>query len=102
MKLTTANLQQIMQYLRNTAEVDPNDVIANAASDLAYRLEGAGTSVFNMLLDFNTWSDSDQRTAKYAIGKREQYIRPAGSRHAVDLQRVEKPRRKLPKRLTKD
>ena len=41
MKLTTANLQQMMGYLRNTAEVDPNDQIANAASSLAYRLEAA-------------------------------------------------------------
>jgi hypothetical protein len=100
MKLSTSNLQQIMQYLRNVAEVDPNDDIANAASDLAYRLEGAGTSVFNMGMDFTEWSVLDQETAKYAIGKRDQYIRPAGSRHAVDLLRVEKPRRKLPKRLT--
>lgn len=100
MKLTTSNLQTIMQYLRNVAEVDPNDDIANAASDLTYRLEGAGTSVFNMSMDFTEWSMLDQETAKYAIGKRDQYIRFPGNRHATDLLRVEKPRRKLPKRLS--
>ena len=35
MKLTVANLQQMMVYLRNVAEVDPNDQISNAASSLA-------------------------------------------------------------------
>jgi hypothetical protein len=100
MKLTTANLQQMMGYLRNTAEVDPNDQIANAASSLAYRLEGAGTSVFDMSMDFDRWTILEQETAKYAIRKRDQYIRTPGARHATDLLRVEKPRRKLPKRLT--
>lgn len=102
MKLTVNNLQTIMQYLRNVAEVDPNDEIANAASDLTYRLEGAGTSVFNMSTDFTEWSILDQETAKYAIGKRDQYIRNPGNRHATDLLRVEKPRRKLPKRVSHD
>ena len=100
MKLTVKNLQTIMQYLRNAAEVDPSDEIANAASDLAYRLEGAGTSVFDMSMNFLDWSELDQTTAKYAIGKRDQYIRTPGARHATDLQRVEKVRRTLPKRLT--
>jgi len=36
MKLTVQNLQQMMQYLRNVAEVDANDEIANAASSLGY------------------------------------------------------------------
>ena len=100
MKLTVKNLQTMMQYLRNVAEVDPTDEIANAASDLAYRLEGAGTSVFNMGMNFLDWSELDQQTVKYAISKREQYIRVPGDRHATDLQRVEKVRRTLPKRLT--
>lgn len=100
MKLTAKNLQQVMQYLRNTAEVDPNDQVSNAASDLAYRLEGAGTSVFHMKDDFANWSAADQATAKYAYSKRDQYIRVEGARHAVDLLRVEKPRRVLKKRLT--
>jgi hypothetical protein len=102
MKLTVNNLQTIMQYLRNVAEVDPKDDIANAASDLAFRLEGAGTSVFHMGMNFAEWSMLDQETVKYAISKRDQYIRVPGNRHAVDLLRVEKPRRKLPKRVSHD
>ena len=97
MKLTVQNLQQIMKYLRNVAEVDPNDEIANAASSLAYRLEAAGTSVFDMSMDFLDWSPLDQATTKYAISKREQYVLLPGNRHATDLQRVEKPRRVLKK-----
>jgi hypothetical protein len=93
MKLTVQNLQQIMQYLRNVAEVDPNDEIANAASSLAYRLEAAGTSVFDMSMYFSDWSMLDQATAQYAIGKRDQYVLTPGNRHAVDLLRVEKQRR---------
>jgi chaperonin GroEL (HSP60 family) len=65
-------------------------------------VEGAGTSVFNMSTDFTEWSILDQETAKYAIGKRDQYIRNPGNRHATDLLRVEKPRRKLPKRVSHD
>ena len=97
MKLKVANLQQMMVYLRNVAEVDPNDQISNAASSLAYRLEGAGTSVFNMSMNFAEWTILEQETAKYAIRKREQYIRTPGARHAVDLKRVEKVRRTLKK-----
>ena len=39
MKLTAAQVQQIMFALRCTAERDPNDRIANAASQLAFELE---------------------------------------------------------------
>ena len=85
MKLTVQNLQQIMQYLRNVAEVDPNDQIANAASSLAYRLEAAGTSVFNMSMDFSDWTPLDQETVRYAIRKRDVYVLRPGARHAVNL-----------------
>lgn len=83
MKLTVQNLQQIMQYLRNVAEVDPNDQIANAASSLAYRLESAGTSVFDMPMDFDEWTPVDQATAQYAISKRNIYVLLPGNKHAV-------------------
>ena len=83
MKLTVQNLQQLMQYCRNVAEVDPNDQIANAASSLAWRLEGAGTSVFDMSMDFTKWSPLDQATAKYAIGKREKYVLTPGAKRAI-------------------
>jgi molecular chaperone GrpE (heat shock protein) len=42
-------LAQIQKNLRNTAERDRNDIIANAASDLAVRLEAVGT-IFGMKL----------------------------------------------------
>lgn len=83
MKLTVQELQKIMQYCRNVAEVDPNDEIANAASSLAYRLESAGTSVFDMSMDFDTWSQLDQATARYAISKREKYVLTPGAKHAI-------------------
>ena len=37
--ITQAQTQQIMYRLRCTAERDPNDTIANAASQLAFELE---------------------------------------------------------------
>ena len=82
MKLNVQQLQQIMQYCRNVAEVDPNDTIANAASSLAWRLEAAGTSVFDMSLDFTKWRDIDQKTAQYAISKRNTYVLLPGEKHA--------------------
>jgi len=85
MKLTTKNLQTLMGYLRNVAEVDPNDQIANAASSLAYRLEGAGTSVFDMPMNFSSWSVLDQETAQYAIRKRDVYVLEPGNKHATNL-----------------
>ena len=82
MKLNVQQLQTIMQYLRNVAEVDPNDQVANAASSLAYRLEGAGTSVFDMSMDFDRWTEVDQQTAQYAIRKRNTYVLKPGAKHA--------------------
>lgn len=87
MKLSVQNLQQIMQLLRNVAEVDANDTIANAASDLAFRLESAGTSVFDMPMNFAQWTPVDQATVEYAIAKRNRYIFKPGARHAVDIQK---------------
>lgn len=39
MKLTQAQTQRVMFALRCTAERDPNDIIANCASQLAFELE---------------------------------------------------------------
>ena len=82
MKLSVKQIQELMQYLRNTAEVDPNDEISNAASSLAYRLESAGTSVFDMSPDFTRWTALDQQTAQYAIRKRNTYVLKPGAKHA--------------------
>ena len=71
-----------MGYLRNVAEVDPNDQISNACSSLAYRLESAGTSVFDMPLNFNSWTPVDQEAARYAISKRNTYVLLPGAKHA--------------------
>ena len=95
MKFNATQVQQIMQVLRNVAEVDPTDEIANAASQIAYELE-----TVKLPLMFDDLNEKRQKTIRYAFSKRKQSIREAGARHATDLLRVEKPRRTLPKRLT--
>ena len=92
MKLNTRNQQQIMGYLRNVAEVDPRDEIANAASQLAVDME-----LWSNTVDFETLRPIDQQLIQYAVRKRNQYVLLPGCRHAVDLQRVELPRRTLKK-----
>jgi hypothetical protein len=92
MKLTLSNQAQIMQYLRNVAEVDACDVIANAASQLAVDME-----YWKSTVDFEQLTPLEQQMIRYAIGKRDQYVLVPGHRHAVDLQRVEKARRTLKK-----
>lgn len=71
------NYMQIMQYLRNVAEVDPNDIIANSASQLAAELE--------LPKRFERLTDSDQQLIRYAISKRDVYVLLPNHRHAVNL-----------------
>lgn len=71
------NQIQIMQYLRNVAEVDPNDIIANSASQLAAELE--------LPKRFERLTDSDRHLIEYAISKRDVYVLFPGDRHATDL-----------------
>ena len=94
MKMNARQVQQLMGYLRNVAEVDPNDTIANGASQIAYELE-------TVKLPFDTDTLNEKRMAilRYAYSKREQYIKAPDARHAVDLKRVEKPRKKLRKKV---
>lgn len=94
MKLTAAEIQTIQQRLRNVAEVDENDRIANAASQLAVDLEYA-----KVPLDYRTLAEHEQNLIQYAISKRDVYVLLPGNRHAVNLQRVEKPRRKITRRI---
>ena len=94
MKMNARQVQQLMGYLRNVAEVDDNDVIANAASQIAYELE-----TVNLPFDFTTLNEKRQSVCRYAYSKREQYRREPGARHARDLLRVEKPRKKLRKKV---
>jgi len=56
-------LAQIQKNLRNTAERDANDIIANAASDLAVRLEAVGTAFGMQLRDL---SGVDRQLIQYA------------------------------------
>jgi len=56
-------LAQIQKNLRNTAERDANDIIANAASDLAVRLEAVGTTFGMKLADL---TGVDRQLIQYA------------------------------------
>lgn len=90
MKLNAHGIQQIMQFLRNVAEVDPNDVIANSASQLAVELE-----YVKLPFDYDLLNEAEKMLIQYAISKREQYVLHPGDRHAVNLQPVIKPRRRI-------
>jgi hypothetical protein len=92
MNLNAQNIQQIQGYLRNVAEVDANDVIANAASQLAVDLEWVKTPFL-----YESLSATEQELVQYAIRKRDQYVLRPGSRHATDLLRVETQRRTIKK-----
>jgi len=59
--LTPRQTQKIMFALRCTAERDPNDVIANAASQLAFELE--------LPARVNRLTDMDRKMIRYAFQK---------------------------------
>jgi hypothetical protein len=94
MKLTAAEIQTIQQRLRNVAEVDENDTIANRASQLSVDLE-----YVRVPFDYNSLEEHLQNLIQYAIQKRDVYVLLPGNRHAVNLERVEKPRRTIAKRI---
>ena len=77
MKLNQQQLQRAMQLLRNVAEVDPNDVISNAASQLAYELETAPVP-----FDVHAMNTKRQELLRYAISKRNTYRLLPGEKHA--------------------
>lgn len=83
MKLTIQNIQQIQGYLRNVAEVDPDDVIANGASQLAVDLE-----YVNAPFEFDSLNAAEQAMVHYAIRKRNTYVLRDGARHAVNLNTI--------------
>ena len=62
MKLNLKNQQNLMQRLRYIAEQHPDDVTANTASSLAYRMES-----MKDIVDTSKWDDVDQDIANYAI-----------------------------------
>ena len=59
--LTQRQTQQVMFKLRCTAERDPNDIIANAASQLAFELETPSR--------VNRLTDRDREMIRYAFKK---------------------------------
>ena len=77
MKMNARQVQQLMQLLRNVAEADSNDIIANAASQLAYELE-----TVKLPFDFNSMNDKRQKVARYAVSKRDEYVLLPGKKHA--------------------
>jgi hypothetical protein len=77
MKMNAREVQRLMQYLRNVAEVDSNDIIANCASQLAYELE-----TVKLPFDFNSMNEKRQAVVRYAISKRDEYVLLPGKKHA--------------------
>ena len=63
---TRQMLYQIQIALRNTAERDCNDIIANAASALAVRLESVGTAFGMKIKDLTS---VDRQLIQYATNK---------------------------------
>lgn len=59
--ITERQTQQIMYRLRCAAERDPNDVIANACSQLAFELETPRR--------VNNLTDKDRQLIQYAVKK---------------------------------
>ena len=59
--MNARQVQQIMFHLRCTAERDPNDVIANAASQLAFELE--------LPKRIARLTDTDRELIQYAVRK---------------------------------
>lgn len=80
MKLNATELQRIQGYLRNVAEVDPDDVLANRASATTVELETVA-----LPFDLNTLREDQREIIEYAISKRSVYVLRPGARHAVNL-----------------
>jgi hypothetical protein len=78
MKLNAKQIQQAMQLLRNVAEVDSNDLIANCASQMAWEFE-----TVKLPFDTDTLNEKRQAVLKYAISKRKKYRLTPGARHAI-------------------
>ncbi len=83
MKLTARDIQKIQGFLRNVAEVDPNDTIANRASQLAVDLEHV-----KLPFAYDALNDAEKLLVQYAISKRDVYVLRPDARHAVNLERI--------------
>lgn len=74
---TVREIQHIKQLLRNVAEVDPDDRIANCASQLAVDLETVGK--------INELTETEQAVIRYAHSKRSTYVLHGDAKHAVNI-----------------
>jgi len=81
---TVSEIQKIKQLLRNVAEVDPDDIVANRASQLSVDLE--------MLDKIDNLNDDERSLIRYAYSKRDQYVLKPEARHAVNLEVELRPR----------
>lgn len=72
--MTLQQIQYIKQLLRNVAEVDPEDRIANCASQLAVDLEQNNR--------IHELTDAEQQLIRYAYQKRNTYVLLPGAKHA--------------------
>lgn len=81
MKLNAQNVQKIQALLRNVAEVDPNDIIANRASQLAVDLEHV-----RFPFAYDSLSEAERMLVQYAVSKRDVYVLRPDARHAVNLE----------------
>jgi len=77
MELNARQIQQAMQLLRNVAECDDNDVIANCASQLAWEFE-----TVKLPFDTDTLNQKRQAVLQYAIQCKEKYVLKPGEKHA--------------------
>ena len=78
--MNARQIQQIQQLLRNVAEVDPNDIISNRASQLTVDLE--------LTQKINNLDEHELELIQYAFSKKNTYVFEPGAKHAVNLDTV--------------
>lgn len=83
MNLSVRDCQRIQQLLRNVAEVDPNDEIANRASRLGVDLELKPVPV-SFVDDLTV---AEQQLIQYAFSKRDVYVLEKDAKHAKNLEK---------------
>lgn len=83
MNLSVRDIQRIQQLLRNVAEVDPDDVTANRASQLGVDLELKPVPV-SFTDDLTV---AEQELIQYAYSKREVYVLEKDAKHAKNLEK---------------
>ena len=83
MNLSVRDCQRIQQLLRNVAEVDPDDVTANRASQLGVDLE-----LKRMTISYvDDLTVAEQELIQYAFSKRDVYVLEKDAKHAKNLEK---------------